>query len=590
MGVSNRGPWPFPARVWLLLVNLWFLASSLLWIHLIPFDEAPDEWTHFHYNVEFLLDHGRLPVSGRDDLSAYQTGRPNEFGRWTGRISYAVHPALNYVVAAGMAAAGERLLDLERYQGARLASCAWGLLFVNLLYLGVREVTGSPRRAAAVAAVFAFIPQILFISSYLNQDVHSLAISALLAWMLARLARRPTLSSILGCGLAVGLLFSAKYNYFVYVPFLAALAVAAFRSKGWPVKVWLRLALSVSLGTLTISGFWFLRNLRLYGDALGLRHTLRVMETLQDPGVSQSLNGGTLIWMHQHGFSRKLLESFFGRFGYLDLPLPAWQYDVAAFTLLCAVLGMLLLALRRDGRALRGWFAGWCLLAAACVGQVITSSLRMDFQPQGRYLYPLVAPTALLAGLFVRERPGLFRAIPGLVSLMLFLDLSSHGLLLRRYGAANIEALPAPVSTNPVPTAEPFGAIPALRGTSQSFMCPRDGLMGIAIYLRSPADRDPALYKLELRDDESGELLRESYFLPHDLQGEGYRHAYFRAMESSAGHRMNFTLFAVQPRGATWLLVGHTGDDAYRDGALSIGGYDTGREALFQLVFRRGAD
>jgi len=61
-------------------------------------------------------------------------------------------------------------------------------------------------------------------------------------------------------------------------------------------------------------------------------------------------------------------------------------------------------------------------------------------------------------------------------------------------------------------------------------------------------------------------------------------------MESSAGHRMNFTLFAVQPRGATWLLVGHTGDDAYRDGALSIGGYDTGREALFQLVFRRGAD
>ena len=38
-------------HVWLLPLNGLFLGAGLLLVFLIPFDGAPDEWTHYHLSL-----------------------------------------------------------------------------------------------------------------------------------------------------------------------------------------------------------------------------------------------------------------------------------------------------------------------------------------------------------------------------------------------------------------------------------------------------------------------------------------------------------------------------------------------------------
>src|SRR5450830_1755986 len=103
-----------------------------------------------------------------------------------------------------------------------MASLAWGLVFINGLFLTIRILTDRPFFSAIVTAAFAFIPQVLFMFCYVNADAHALGIAALLAYALARFWKTPSDTALVMVGLAGGLLFSSKYNFFIYVPFLAA--------------------------------------------------------------------------------------------------------------------------------------------------------------------------------------------------------------------------------------------------------------------------------------------------------------------------------------------------------------------------------
>ncbi len=58
------------ARLGFLLVAVIFGATCLAWIDRIPFDQTPDEWTHYYYNVRVMLDEHRIPRVGVDDMRA----------------------------------------------------------------------------------------------------------------------------------------------------------------------------------------------------------------------------------------------------------------------------------------------------------------------------------------------------------------------------------------------------------------------------------------------------------------------------------------------------------------------------------------
>ena len=376
----------------LFLLNGLFLGIGLSWLFLIPYNNAPDENTHYKYSVEFILTHHRLPVWGVDDLDRFRHALS----------SYNQTPALNYVAAAAAAHAGHTLFGIELYQGARLASLAWGLVFINGLFLTIRIVTARPLLSAMVTAAIAFIPQVLFIFCYVNADAHALGISALLAFALARFWKKPSATTLVMVGLAGGLLFSAKYNFLIYLPFLAAgFGYLAYHGR-LPWSTVLRMALAVVCGAILISGFWYVRNYWLYGTPMPLfpdEERLAQLGVMRDViPVNHGLSRASLLWLVRHKFVMTTFASFFGLFGYLDVGFRPEVY--AALRIIIPALGILflfeLLATHdRPAKIACLWLGAFML---AVLGLHVWTCLCNNFQPQGRYYYAVLAPLAVFLG------------------------------------------------------------------------------------------------------------------------------------------------------------------------------------------------
>jgi hypothetical protein len=413
---------------WCLLgLNALFLITAWTWQSTIPFNRAPDEFEHFHFNVEIILNQHRLPVSGVDDLDAYAALTSRSWGRVVSRYSYCVYPAFNYLVSAATAAIARDGWDWPAWRGARLASLAWGLIYLNALCLALRRVTGGRWGAAlAATAAAALLPQVVFLASYTNADIHSLAASALLALALLNVWPQPERSALWWLGLATGLVLVAKYNYFILLPATPLLLVTLARRDHWTAR-----QLASALGQVTLvaglfSGGWFIRNLVLYHDPLGQGFALRLMQRYAEPQAPLPFTWSNLWLLVQLNFHGQTFESLLGRFDYMTLRMPGLAYRVAEIVLGAVGLGgLLVLFLRRDQTA-RRWLVALGALVTISLALHVYNSMVNDFQPQGRYLFPVLVPCALYGGWVASRHPALLRGLTLVVLLILGLLLIAH--------------------------------------------------------------------------------------------------------------------------------------------------------------------
>lgn len=428
--VAMRFHIQFPgARAALALLNAVYLATGLAWILLIPYNNAPDENTHFHYSVEFIMEHRRLPVWGVDDIGRFRHALS----------SYNQMPALNYVLYAAGASAAERF-GLEPYLGARLVSLAFGLVFVNFLFLAAREICGNERNALMAAAAAALIPQVMFSFCYVNAEAHSLAIAAVLAFALSRLACRPSTGALLAAGAAIGLLFSAKYNYFIYLPFIAAMLLLALYRREIDRAFALKLAVAASVFSLLISGCWYIRNWALYGNPIPILMGEEYFKNLGIVREVQPVNRGvslaSLAWLARSGFFGMTFDSFFGVFGYMNVGFSNIVYIMLQFIVpLVALFFILDLALTRDGRA-TALLACLMALFGAILVMHVWACLTYDYQAQGRYYFAILPPAVLYAAWAATRQPSLRKHVVFFLILMLWLFAGANLLVARTYAPA----------------------------------------------------------------------------------------------------------------------------------------------------------
>lgn len=229
---------------------------------------------------------------------------------------------------------------------ARLASLAMGAATVALTYALARVAwPARPDIYLGATAFTAFLPMFLFISGAVNNDNLIIPLATLALWLMARLVMQPpagwraaALWSLLG--LVIGLAALTKVSGVGLLPLAAGAAfMAAWQAQSPDTQPGPRLRRSLTravapfaatlLVALAVAGWWYARNVRLYGDWNGWSAFIQVLGQRAHPaGLGQ-------LWDERAGF----LMSFWGLFGGVNVPMSGWVYKVLNTILIGSVLG-----------------------------------------------------------------------------------------------------------------------------------------------------------------------------------------------------------------------------------------------------------
>lgn len=428
--------------IWVVLLA--FLALCLLYNALTPLGEGPDEPGHAGY-VFFLAREARLPLqcappcvgdvpgSGHHPPLAYLLALPAAL--WLPHDLRAIdlpgNPRFTWAGGDQVNAAAHGTREqwpwdrqVWAWRMARLASTLAGIATVAFTYLtaeALRRQAGDQQRAAAdgvpilAAALVAFNPQFVFTASLITNDALLAALGAALLWLIA--GGQPTPRRATALGLTLGLALITKQSALLFVPLaLAWCCIAggwrAPQGQPWPAR--LLNALLVCGGAAAIGGWWYLRNVQVYGDLFGL-------QLFQSEFITQAFDAThPAAWA---GALQTLHSSFWARFGWMNLPAPPWTYWVYGCLILFAVAGWM----RSIGQtnsaphwslpALPLLALAWLLSFALTAGLVAW---------QGRLLFPALAALAVLLahGLTRWQAARVTRVLPlGLFALAVWMPL-----------------------------------------------------------------------------------------------------------------------------------------------------------------------
>ena len=423
-----------------------------------PIFEASDELWHYPM-VRHLADGNPLPVQAFDPALAgpwkqeasqpplyyyvaaaltfwIDTGDMDQV-RWLnphvdngvittdGNINLAVHDP------AGNPWQGTRLA----VRLVRLASVLMGAVTVTLTYAIARHVApGRAEIALGAAAVNAFMPMFLFISGAVNNDNLAIMLASLGVLLLIELVRRPRpgrggLVQILITGGVIGLAALTKEGTLALIPLaLGTLFIAQWQARlgetgetgetATTLPAFLRQLLRLLgrsllafglllIPVLLIAGWWYYRNIQLYGDWLGWNAFIAVLGQRPQPASLAQL------WDERWGF----LLAYWGLFGGVNVPMATWIYRLLNGVLLLGVLGFPLYLLQEirarrlavtGGRTLPGLLAGLLdlvvgyfplvvsLLFSAAVVYGLISWATTTWSSQGRLVFTAISTLTVL--------------------------------------------------------------------------------------------------------------------------------------------------------------------------------------------------
>ncbi|MCV2395826.1 DUF2142 domain-containing protein [Actinotalea sp. M2MS4P-6] len=422
--------------VWLLTAALG--SVSLMWAFLTPGFHAPDEPQHFNSVLRLLRGDG-WPEPGEAYLTvgtmtaAAQAGFAPGFESmitvepvprderavvtdldepWPDAASPAhdqmtQHPPGYYTLGAGLLwvlSAQDWRWD-DQLLALRLLGVALTVGLVPLTAATALELTRSRSAAATGAALPLAIPQFGHVAGTVTNDVLTTAAGALVVWLAARaLARGSSLRLATGLGAALGLGLASKGLLIAGIPMVAvALLVAPAPRRR---DRWLRSGLAMAVA-FTIGGWWWLRNILVHG-------TVQPAGQPGLPDATEPVTTGVLTFLR--AAASIMSQSFWGNFGWLDVPIPGVWVVVGQTVLVVSLVAAVVWARRahRVGQLATLWILPLGILAIVLTA-VWQSHQRTGQLPalQGRYLFSSLAVIgATVSAAVVLIPPRLRRAMP----------------------------------------------------------------------------------------------------------------------------------------------------------------------------------
>ena len=391
------------------------------------FGMMPDEFSHFEV-VYYIYRHGIIPTGYEPQIQVPYWG-----------ASYAFQPVLAYMIQGWLM----RFIDLFTDNiyilalSARLVDCIFGVIMAWF----VRQISKLMWDGKTMQWLFTFmvvlLPENLYIHSYINTDSMAAMSVAIIIYAMLKgeeddYSRRTMV--LLSAGISICLLsyynaYGAVLTAFIcfFVHFLSAKRYRAMWGK----------AGFVALLVLIMAGWWFIRSGILYnGDIFGLsaRRALAVREAepQYSPLTKQTFAGQGISlkdMLLSNDYLKLVYRSFICVMGNFDIQTSDMIYTLDKYLIAAAAL----LALVPAGDTVSYWHRGNKRRAQRVYVEILLSadivitlfmhmiySYGYDWQPQGRYLLPMLIPLMYFlalgadkGGQLIQRAAGAAYAVPG---------------------------------------------------------------------------------------------------------------------------------------------------------------------------------
>ena len=412
------------------LFYLLVFASITCFAAVQAFGDPPDEINRFKV-VSYICLHGRLPHGADPEIILDGYG-----------ASYAFQPILTYIMQ-GFLLRFINLFTEDSYVlllAARLVNAVFGVLMAYFVRQTAKEIWKSRYLQWLFTIMVVFLPQNIFIHSYVNTDSMAMLSVSVICYALLR-AQRTDYEKKDCILLATGIILCALSYYNAYGIILAAVLIFLSHYIHAGKIEWapmLRKGLFISAIVLAGIGWWFIRNGILYdGDILALNarsecamqtaipelHPLTRV-TFQNSGrsLSDMLFGAHYILL--------VSNSFIAMFGPLLIPTHRLIYVFYRFFWLLASSAALLIpgslwfsgtdspwnsrkeSLSKSEKSRKAFSCGCMLLfCLITIGLAVFYSYSWDFQPQGRYILPILIPFMYLVARGVQKICGALQKV-----------------------------------------------------------------------------------------------------------------------------------------------------------------------------------
>ncbi len=388
--------------VFLLFLSIFYFS----WALVFPFNYGPDEEMRYQIPV-YIFNHGALPHGGDLEIRNAIWGS-----------SYGFTPITPYIISGYLM----KLFYLFTHDFnsllyvARAVTLIFSILSIFMIYLISKKIflDSLTKRWIFITSI-SFLPQYIFISSYVNVDTFAIFCTSLViyAW-LKGFEDNFSYKSCFILALGLGLALISYYNTYGYIllslfVFFAYYFYCKDKDSKVNIKGISKKALFILFVVFIVAAWWFIRNAILYdGDILGMQTCNEYSELYAmdfcKPSLKQTpknMDQSLVHMLFNENWCKYTIESFFAFFGYMSICLPYGFYTAFEVLYSIALLACIILLKKifvslnfKNNNTKQIFLLAMLFSAIAPIAINITYSYFNDFQPQGRYIMPGLIPIA----------------------------------------------------------------------------------------------------------------------------------------------------------------------------------------------------
>lgn len=365
------------------------------------YGNPPDE--HARYLVpKYICEHGTIPTGFEEEVRIPAYG-----------FSYALYNAFPYIIQGYVMRFVNLFTDSEvaLLYSARIVNVVFGTLMAVVVYLISKRVFTDRRFQWLFCFAVMYLPQSLFLHTYVNTDSCCMLSTAMMVYALVRCYQEGInrSNSLWMCG-GIILCALSYYNAYGYILSCILLFIAYFLQKkdGRWIYHWkemLKWGCFISGIVLLGIGWWFIRSyIVLDGDILGLatREKMGIQYAIEsvNPLTMQTYqNMGKTLWemMEEQNTLDGAFYSFVAIYGSMSIYGRHWMYRLYKIFFAAGTMGCIYYLCNRKERSKMGWkkvffHINMIFCMAMPLILMLYYAYTTDYQHQGRYLLPSLIP------------------------------------------------------------------------------------------------------------------------------------------------------------------------------------------------------